>query len=792
MQPDGQTSAFRSKTFPVSAFPFSIRRQFAALSLAGICLTLTGRPSSAGDWPRWRGPAGTAISSESDIATSWPDGGPTLIWESRVIGAGYASVVTADGVLFTTGRVGTDVFCFALAADSGELIWKVKVGTTSRNVMSTPTVHAGLVYVLDPDGELVCLNTKDGSAVWQRSLVDDFGGRLMSGRGYGESPLIDGDRLLCTPGGPDAMIVALDRLTGETIWKSPFPEMDGPGRDGAAFASLNITEAAGVRQVVQLTGRGLVGVDASDGRLLWSYSDISNRTANIPTPVVQDDLVFSANGYHAGSVLLKLEPNSDATGVTATEVYRLRGNRFQNHHGGFVLLNGDIFGGHGSNNGLPTCIDLATGKLRWKSRGPGTGSASVVAANGHLVFRYQDGVVCLIEASRDEFRLKGSFQTPSSGGDSWSHPVISDGRLFLREKDQLWAYDIRRSATSTPDSPGRPSREMKLALDGARSTVLAESDEAEWPDRLYRFAFDATGRQELLLVTLEGSHVSKDGSLNTDVTKALARIDRPFVLSVAGTSISTPGFRQLAPLKQLIGLDAGVCLRMSEESFAALADVKSLVLLSLTSTAVTNNGLAALSRLPQLAALDVTTCDGVTDSSCAALATMTRLRGLSLRKTGFEKNRVGDTGLQQLTALSRLELLDIEGNAVTDDGLKVLARFPELRELNLNILPVTDKGLAHLPTVKKLQSLSLRYSEGFAGVIVTNSGVQSLGKMTQLTSLNLTGGRRLTDACVPDLIQLSRLKRLNLSASGLTRNGIGLIQQALPNCKVQPSIESSD
>lgn len=753
--------------------------------LLGLFLVAAGQRSPAADWPRWRGPAGTAISAESDIATSWPEEGPPRLWQTSGIGEGYSSVVTADGVLFTTGRVGSEVFCVALDARSGKLRWKTTVGTTSRNVMSTPTIHAGLVYVLDPDGELVCLAATDGTIRWQRSFVDDFGGRLMSGRGYGESPLIDGDRLLCTPGGADAMIVALDRQTGETIWTSPFPQMSGKGRDGAAFASLNITEAAGVRQVVQLTGRGLVGVDAETGRFLWSYDDISNQTANIPTPVVQGNLVFSANGYHAGSVLLRIQPDSGPTGVTATEVYRLQGNRFQNHHGGFILIDGHVFGGHGSNNGLPTCLDLSTGKIRWKRRGPGTGSASVVAASGHLVFRYQDGTVSLIEASTDEYRLKGSFQTPSSGGDSWSHPVISDGTLFLREKDNLWAYDIRRSADSASPSPGSDFQQMALALKDASVRLLSADRKPAWPSPLYQFAFEAASSGQLPLITLGDPHVTADGGLKPGVTDALEKVDRPFVLSVAGTSISTPGIEQLVPLRRLVGLDASVCSRMSDEGFAALARSRSLVLLVATNTTITNDGLTSLANLPKLVALDVKTCDSVTDASCEVLATMTGLRGLNLVKTGFEKDRVGNPGLEKLIALSRLEVLELEGNAVNDDGLKLLAGLSNLRELNLNILPVTDGGLAHLPTIPKLQSLSVRYSEGFAGVIVTDAGVRSLGQCSQLTSLNLTGAKRITDGCVPAIAQLTRLRSLNLSAAGVTEDGVVQLQQSLPECDIR-------
>lgn len=752
----------------------------------GISLGIAPQFLDAADWPRWRGPAGTAVSVETDIATTWPADGPPMLWQAVGVGEGYSSVVTANGVLFTAGRVKSDVMCSALDASSGELRWTVKVGTTKRNVMSTPTVHDGLVYVIDPDGELVCLDAASGNERWQRSFVDEFGGRLMSGRGYGESPLIDGARLLCTPSGAEAMVVALDRRTGQTIWTSRFPKIDGKGKDGAAFSSLNIMKAAGVRQIVQLTGRGLVGIAATDGRFLWSYNDISNQTANIPTPIVVGDLVFSANGYHAGSVLLKIEPDTGPTGVKATEVYRLKGNRFQNHHGGFALIDGHVFGGHGSNNGLPTCLDLSTGKIRWKRRGPGRGSASVVAANRHLVFRYQDGTVCLIEATPDDYRLRGTFQTPSSGGDSWSHPVISNGVLFLRDKDQLWAYDIRPAASAKPNTDTPPA--IALKLDDSSVRMLSADQDDPWPNRLYQFAFEATADERLALITLGSSQIDEDGSLKDAAVEQLQKFSEPFVLSVGGTSISTSGFEQLARLKRLVGLDAGVCRGLNDESLMALAASRSIRLLIATDTPLTDDGLKSLSMLPTLIALDLEACDGVTDSSCTALASLTRLRGLSLRKTGFEKQRVGNGGLQHLAALKYLEVLDLEGNAVTDDGLKLLSRFSELRELNLNILPITDAGMAHLSGIPKLKSLSVRYSEGFAGVILTNAGVQAIAKLSTLTSLNLTGARRVTDASVQSLKQLQDLHRLNLSGSGLSKNAIRELRKLLPKCAIQSSV----
>ena len=370
-------------------------------------------------------------------------------------------------------------------------------------------------FALDPDGELTCLKRSDGTIIWQRSFVDDFGGRLMSGRGCGESPLIDGDRVICTPGGQDAMIVALERRTGEVVWKSSPPEMGEKGKDGAAFSSIVVSEAAGIRQYIQLTGRGLVGVDSHTGRFLWGYNDIANPTANIPTPIVSGDLVFSANGYNAGSVLLRIELTNGGTGVASKEVYRLPGNRFQNHHGGFIQIGNHVYGGHGSNNGLPTCLELQTGNIVWKRRGPGTGSAAVVAADGHVYFRYQDGVVALIEATPAEYRLKGTFEIPGAGGDSWSHPVIAHGKLFLREDNELWAYSLRN--IDHLDRPRGVSAALlpelaALSRRGAAVQQLSAKELAEKHDYFDRIALTPSERPRLFShVTVTDRHLTKDG-----------------------------------------------------------------------------------------------------------------------------------------------------------------------------------------------------------------------------------------------------------------------------------------
>jgi len=273
----------------------------------------------------------------------------------------------------------------------------------------------------------------------------DFGGKMMSGWGYSESPLVDGDRLICTPGAPDAAIAALDKRTGATIWKSPAPEDWGgtKGKDGAGYSSIVVSHAAGVKQYVQLTGRGVVSVAADDGRVLWTYNKVANGTANIPTPIVKDDYIFCSSGYGTGAALLFL--TKDGAGVKADEVYFLKADELQNHHGGMILLGGYIYCGHGHNNGFPACVEMMTGKNMWeKERGVGTGSAAVVYADGDLYFRYESGEMALIEATPEKYNLKGSFKLASVKGKSWPHPAIVDGKLYIRDQDALLCYDLRK------------------------------------------------------------------------------------------------------------------------------------------------------------------------------------------------------------------------------------------------------------------------------------------------------------------------------------------------------------
>lgn len=401
------------------------------------------QPVESSEWYQWRGPNRDGKSVDSNLLSDWDSSEPPLLWTAEGLGKGHSSVALSDGKIFTMGIIDGQSRLIALDAKDGSHLWSTRVGG-GDDVSCTPTVDNDLVYGLSFDGDLVCARVEDGEEVWRKSFTRDFQGQMMSQWGYAESPLIDGDRLICTPGGNAGVMVALDKRTGKGIWSTTFPaEIRTRGREGAGYSSIVISEGGGRRQYIQLVGRGLIGVAANNGQLLWNYGRIANDTANIPTPVVQGNYIFCSTGYQTGSALLQLKKSGN--GVSANEVYFLPHDSLQNHHGGMIMIGNHIYCGHGHNQGFPVCIEWRTGDDAWRpGRGPGSGSAAVSYADGHLYFRYENGVMALIEATPDEYRLKGSFQIASRNGKSWPHPVIADGKLYLRDQDELHCYDLRQ------------------------------------------------------------------------------------------------------------------------------------------------------------------------------------------------------------------------------------------------------------------------------------------------------------------------------------------------------------
>lgn len=425
----------------------------AALALVLVVAGLvTSELEATPEWSQWRGPLRDGKSYETGLLESWPEDGPPLVWEVEDLGRGFASVAVADGRVITLGDRRDGQSVLALDATDGELAWATRIGPSARDEYlgprATPTVAQGRVFALSTDGVLVALDASTGRELWRRDLPEELGGRLMRFNGrqdwrWSESPLVDGERVIVTPGGFEAALVAFDTATGRERWRSVLPPLGAAGRDGAAYASAVISEAAGVRQVVQLVGRGLVGVEASTGRFLWGYNRVANDVANISTPIVSADYVFASTGYGTGAVLLELVARGD--GVAAREVYFLGPEILQNHHGGMILHEGYVYAGSGHNRGRPVCIELRTGRRVWgPERLRGLSSAAVAFADGRLYFRHQNGRMVLVEASPEGYRERGSFQLPGPRRASFTHPVIADGRLYLRDQGRLYAYDVRQ------------------------------------------------------------------------------------------------------------------------------------------------------------------------------------------------------------------------------------------------------------------------------------------------------------------------------------------------------------
>jgi outer membrane protein assembly factor BamB len=405
---------------------------------------------AAPEWPQWRGPNRDDVAQESGLLARWPQAGPPLAWKASGLGAGFSSVAISAGRLYTMGDRAGSQQVVAMNLGDGKIAWTAKVGPVWEDEYGgprgTPTVDGDRVYALGTESDLVCLDAATGKELWRKNLERDFGGMMMSSWKWSESPLVDGDRLIVTPGARGATLVALDKRTGKEVWRAATPPLGAKGADGAGYSSVVISNGGGVKQYVQLTGRGLVSVRAQDGKFLWGYNKVANDVANIATPIVEGNHVFASTGYQTGSVLLELA--AAGGGVEAKEVYYLPAKTLQNHHGGLVLIGGHIYGGHGHNRGYPICVEMATGKVAWgggegeRASHGGTGSAAVTAADGHLYFRYQNGRMVLIQATPSGLVVKGEFAIPGVERPSWSHPVVAGGRLYLREQDNLYVYKL--------------------------------------------------------------------------------------------------------------------------------------------------------------------------------------------------------------------------------------------------------------------------------------------------------------------------------------------------------------
>jgi outer membrane protein assembly factor BamB len=405
-----------------------------------VLTTALALPARADDkdagWSQWRGPKRDGLSPDTGLLREWPAGGPKLAWKSTGIGEGYSSISLLNDRIYTMGDQGDACNLVALNAADGKVVWQSKVGAPQGHnkypgPRATPSTDGKLVITLGQQGDLVCFEAESGKEKWRKSLERDFDGKMMSGWRYSESPLLDGDLVVCTPGGPKGTVVALKKDSGEIAWRST--DLTDP----AAYTSLVPVEIDKVRQYLLLTSRSAAGIAAKDGKVLWR-ADRSGKTAVITTPVFKDGLMFVTSSYGVGCNAFKI--TSTGGMFKAEEVYS--GKQLENHHGGVILLGDHLYAT--DNRGLK-CLELKTGKVVWEDRCVGKGS--VAYADGHLVVRGEKpgkGEVALVEASPAGYKETGRFSPPDQGPkENWAHPVVFGGKLYLRDQDSLLCYDVK-------------------------------------------------------------------------------------------------------------------------------------------------------------------------------------------------------------------------------------------------------------------------------------------------------------------------------------------------------------
>jgi outer membrane protein assembly factor BamB/precorrin-6B methylase 2 len=451
---DLENSARSSPVFANGTLYVAAGWKLYALKAGGPDGKVSDRPP--GHWPQWRGASRSAVLSETGLLKKWPDEGPPLAWKAQGLGEGVASVAVAGGRVYTLGYLGNEEHVTALEEVAGKQVWSVRIGPAVNENPSmrwlsqrTPTVDDDRLYAFTTSGDLICLRTADGAELWRKNYAKDFEGKRGS-FGWCDRPLVDGDRLICTPGGAANTVVALNKKTGELLWKCAVP-----GGPPAEYSATVVSEGGGVRQYVVVLRGGVVGVAARDGEVLWRYDKIGIRTATNYTPLVRGDLVFCASGYGTGMALLKLSPETEK--VRVEEVY-FKQESMPPWHDATVLVGDHVFAG--TTAGM-ACLDLGTGTMLWKERGEVGGTVSVAAAEGHLYLRSQQGKVALVEATPKGHLLKGLLQLPGAAAKAGSTaPVIAGGRLFLRDDDVLFCYDVKEGATVPPArQPDRDSKE---------------------------------------------------------------------------------------------------------------------------------------------------------------------------------------------------------------------------------------------------------------------------------------------------------------------------------------------
>jgi len=406
----------------------SLRTALVA-TVAALSLPVVVSNRSLDDWSQWRGKNRDGISAERGLLKDWPAGGPELAWTVKGAGEGYSSFAVAGGKVYTLGARGGTEFTMAFDEATGKKLWEVATGNRFRNdrgdgPRGTPTIDGGQVYAYGASGDLAVLDAATGKIAWKINVIEKFGGRNITW-GLSESPLVMPDRILINAGGSGASIVAVNRKDGSLIWKS--------GNDEAGYSSGILVPFEGIPQAIFFSASHGVAVDARDGRQLWTYGKASNGTANVATPIARGNKVFFSSDYGTGAGLVALSGTGNK--ITASEVYFTR--EMRNHHASSVLVGDHLYG---FSSAILTAMKFDTGQVAWRDRSVGKGS--VVFADDRLYLFSDNGVVGLAEGNPAGYKEHGRFEIRTGSLPTWSHPVVANGKLYLRDQDTIYAYSV--------------------------------------------------------------------------------------------------------------------------------------------------------------------------------------------------------------------------------------------------------------------------------------------------------------------------------------------------------------
>ncbi|MEQ1902604.1 MAG: PQQ-binding-like beta-propeller repeat protein [Pirellulaceae bacterium] len=400
--------------------------------LVGFCSSVW----ATDDWPGWRGKDRRDISKETGLMDSWPEGGPKQVWLNNDAGLGYAGFAVVGDKLFTLGLFDDKEYGLCLDANTGKELWRVEVGDKFKNnwgdgPRNTPTVDEDRVYFLAAGGELVCVKIANQKKLWSISM-GDLGGEVPFW-GYAESPLVYGDQIVCTPGGDEGAVAALDKMTGKKIWQSK------DVTNKAHYSSIIALEKDGNVTYVQLLNSCVVGIDSKSGKVLWNM-EFPGKTAVIPTPVEVNGNIYVTSGYGSGSAFYEIN------GTKATESWMSRS--LSNQHGGVVHLDGFIYG-FSEMEGF-VCQNTENGKIRWNAEKK-VAKGALTYADGHLYYiEEKSGDVLLLKVNPEGWEEKGRFKLSpqtekrSPQGRIWVHPVIANGKMYLRDQELIMCYDVKK------------------------------------------------------------------------------------------------------------------------------------------------------------------------------------------------------------------------------------------------------------------------------------------------------------------------------------------------------------